>query len=334
METGKLADVTKLPDDTLFVVKKDPENPRSYSVWAAGDPVIDSEHNAALREACTVEPDRFNHNRTSGMSMDGIEDGLVITKDDVVKKLHLGTVGVDFDATRYVSRVIHDNEKVPSEKLQEAALSLSPGIIRHDASPHTQMKAVQLADTPATVSHIAMSVDKNRQDPSAMGLAVTKCPAAVRHLNEGLQTRYGHSAVTKDAMVIIDMKNPADATVRAALESNPYLVKLAGKCSGLENIPSDAAMRAKNRVAAHETKLFSGMTPEGKKLDAGKAHVQAYIKARGLDQVKNVSRPGLDPNGQRRSLDAQLAEAKRRAAASNPGGDHGNGPGGNMSPDR
>lgn len=335
MVSKNLADVSRLPDDTLFIVKKDPETPHGYTVWAAGYPGPGYEdHNNVLLGACTVEPDRFNHNRTSGMSMEGIGDGLVITKSDVQDKLHLNTVGVDFDATRYVANVVHDNDKIPSEKVQEAALTLSPGIIRHDASPRIQMRAVQLADTPATVNHIAMSVDKDRQDPSAMGLAVTKCPSAVRHLNDDLQARYGHSAVSKDAMVIIDMKNPADATVRAALEGNPYLIKLAGKCSGLENIPSDAAMRAKNRVAAHETKLFSNLTAEGKKLDVGKERVQLYMKIRGLDQAKDVSRQGQAPNSRKRNLEADIEAAKRRASAANPGGDHGNGPGGSMSHDR
>lgn len=335
MVSKNLADVSRLPDDTLFIVKKDPENPHGFTVWAAGYPGPGYEdHNNVLLGACTVEPDRFNHNRTSGMNMEGIEDGLVITKSDVQDKLHLNTVGVDFDATRYVANVIHDNDKVPSEKVQEAALTLSPGIIRHDASPRIQMKAVQLADSPSTVSHIAWSVDKSRQDPEAMGLAVIKCPTVVSELSDSLQDAYGNKAVGKNAMAVVGLNNPSEATVRLALEENPYLVKLAGKCPGLANIPANAAMRAKNRVAAHETKLFSNLTAEGKKLDVGKERVQLYMKVRGLDQAKDVSRQGQAPNSRKRNLEADIEAAKRRASASNPGGDHGNGPGGNMSHDR
>ena len=314
MESKKLADVAKLPSNTLFIVKKDSGSPDIYTVWAASAPSVEDEHNTALKEALTIEPDALHHNRTAGMGME-LEDGLVISKDDVINRLYLNAVGIDYNAADYVSRVVHDEKNIPSEKVQEAALNLFPGIIRRDASPNIQRKAVRLAKTPSTVSHITISVAESRQDPEAMGKAVEKCPGVISHLRSDLQTTYGHYAVSRDPAAVTDMRNPSEATVRTALVGNPYLIKLAGKCSGLKRIPADAANRASKKIAEHESRIFPGATEEGRRMEAGKERVRMFMITRRLeaepvransiqDLIENAAKksaadghPGENPGG-------------------------------------
>ena len=330
MSKKEYARVSDLPDDILFVAKKDSKVSEIYTVWAVGYPSLDGDRQDELEEAYSRASGNVGINITGGKEDLPLEEGLILTKDEVENKLGIAAVGIDREGVKFISEIIHDNDKAPSERVQSQALKFFPGIIRGDASPEIQMEAISSvpADRPFIVSHIVASINQEAQDPAAMHKAIKKAPDSARHMRSDLQKQFGYEAVSKNPNVIINLKNPSPETIKIAVVANPYLIMMEGKCEGLKHIPTDVLSRARKEIESHEQipKMFRGQTVRGRQLEEGKKQIEAHLKI--SEHVRGDIATAAEPA--RTSNIGNLIADARKNSESNPGsGSPGDGPGDN-----